>query len=274
MGTTYFKTIFYAPYEIKFIIMNLIESYNYVDKFIVVEANVTHVGEKHEYIFEQYRDEIPDYLYEKVIYIKSDLESATINCLDSKDDTQIHTNEALIWDSFENYLELKDDDIVISTDADEVIYDRAYPLLFSQLKKYDALFLPLHCFIYRMNYLWTDNTFWGPTVAYSRYYKDKPHPHKWRYEGKFLSYMSGCHFTWQLTIEEMLQKLQTYGHHAIYGHLADEQILKDAVENKKYPFEPKRPFHIVEVDPKKTKYLYPKSFYLLKDKFVNLLPEN
>lgn len=264
MGSVYFKTIFYAPHEIPFITMNLMESYPYIDLFFIVEANRTHVGEEKPYIFQNFLEKIPAFLRKKIRYIKADLSSKCIDCSVSKDDAQMHKNEAFIWDCFEDYFPLANDDIVISTDADEVLYGSMYPEFFNALKNHPALFLPLHQFMYRMTYLWSDYTFWGPTIARAKAYLDQPRPHSWRFFGWFFPKMAGCHFSWQLTTEEMLYKLKTYAHHAIYGSFADPAILEKAVREKTYPFEPNRPFHIVEVDPDKDDWLYPPSLHAVQ----------
>lgn len=271
-GKVYFKTIFYAPLELPFIKMNLAESLHYVDKFIVVEGNRTHVGEPREYIFENYISSIPDDLRHKILYIKADIANETIDCTGSNDGCQMHNNENILWDSFEKYVDLQDNDIVISADADEVIYRKVYPLILNLLRPERPLILPLHQFFYRMNYLWKNETFWAPTATYAGYYNHRPHPHKWRYDGKKFPIMAGCHFSWQLTIEQMLFKLKTYAHNDIYGHLADRIVLQDAVDKKKYPFDPDRPFVIDELSPDNDQIYYPESFFTFRSDFDHLLP--
>lgn len=271
-GKVYFKTTFYAPLELPFIKMNLLESLPYVDKFIIVEGNRTHVGAPRECIFESYISQIPQNLREKILYIKADLAGETVDCTESCDGCQMHKNENALWDSFEKYVDLRDDDIVIAADADEVIYRKVYPLIFALLRPDTPLLLPLHQFFYRMNYLWRDETFWAPVAAYAGYYKHRPHPHKWRYEGKRFPLMAGCHFSWQLTIEQMLFKLKTYAHNDIYGHLADREILQHAVDNKIYPFDPDRTFVIEELNPDKDRIYYPESFFIFLSDFKDLLP--
>ena len=271
-GTVYFKTTFYAPLELPFIKMNLLEGLPYVDKFIIVEGNRTHVGGPREFIFENYVSLIPDYLRKKILYIKSDLANETVDCTKTRDGYQMHKNEAALWDSFEKHVSLQDNDIVISADADEIIYRRIYPLIFELLQKKYPLLLPLHQFFYRMNYLWKNETFWAPVASYAGYYNRRPHPHRWRYEGKHLPVMAGCHFSWQLTIEQMLFKLKTYAHNDIYGHLADREILQNAVDSKTYPFDPDRSFFIEELNPNKDRIYYPESFFTFRSDFAHLLP--
>ena len=49
----YLKTYFYTEHEFKFLKLNLIEGFNYIDKFIICEYNRTQTGEPREYIFEK-----------------------------------------------------------------------------------------------------------------------------------------------------------------------------------------------------------------------------
>lgn len=232
MSQVYFRTIFYTPTEIPFIKMNLMESYPYVDKFIIIEGNRTHVGGPKQFVFDKYLQDIPKVLREKICYIPADISPHTVDCSGTRDGKRMHTNEGVLWDCFEDYIDLKDDDIVLAADADEVIYQHMYPLFFEFLKKRSAFFLPLHQFFYRMNYLWERYTYWAPVVCRASHFLGKPRPHKWRYDGEKFPFMTGCHFSWQLTIEQMIFKLQTYAHNDIYGHFADPDILSAAVREK------------------------------------------
>lgn len=272
MGALYFRTIFYAPHEIKFIKMNLYECYPYIDKFIIVEGNRTHVGEPREFIFEEYIDEIPQELRDKILYIPADVALQTVNCTQSNDGTQMHKNEDVLWDCFEEHLSLSDDDIIIAADSDEVIFRHMYPIILRLLKRTEPFVLPLHQLFYRMHYLWENLTFLAPVASYASYYLRKPRPHRWRYEGRRFPFMAGCHFSWQLTIDEMIFKLQTYAHKDIYGHFAVPEILEQAVRDKTYPFDPDRDFRIKELDPDIDRAYYPRSFYAFRDDFRHLLP--
>ena len=95
-GKVYFKTTFYAPQELPFIKMNLLESLPYVDTFIIVEGNRTHVGAPHEFIFEKFITDIPQNLRKKILYIKADLANEVVDCTESRDGSQMHENENVL----------------------------------------------------------------------------------------------------------------------------------------------------------------------------------
>ena len=93
--------------------------YNHVDKFVIVEANKTHTGADKEFIFEKNKDRFVNFL-DKIIYIKVD---DFPSLQDSK--TSADGNKWL----YENYqrdaimrglAECKDDDIIITSDCDEI----------------------------------------------------------------------------------------------------------------------------------------------------------
>ncbi|WP_337381778.1 hypothetical protein [Desulfovibrio sp.] len=269
MTTIYFKTIFSSPSEIPFILMNIMEGYSFIDKFIISEANYTHTGSFRDYSFNKYRDFFTQF-EEKIIYIPADIKDRVIHQSRSTDNSYLHINEDIIRDCFEDYIKLNNDDIIISADADEVIFRQIYPLLFKYIRRNIPLIIPLHQFFYRINYLWEDIIFKAPIVSYASFYLKRPRPHRWRDEGKTLPFIGGCHFSWQLTIDQMIHKLQTYAHHDIYGHLADPQLLENAVKEKRYIFDPNRKFSIRELNPNIDRAYYPRSFYRIRNIFEQL----
>jgi hypothetical protein len=71
------------------------------------------------------------------------------------------------------HIEMKDDDIVISVDADEIIYRDAYRSIFAELDKTDVVQLKLHQFFYKKTYLWENTSFVAPVAARYKYFKKK-----------------------------------------------------------------------------------------------------
>jgi len=69
----YFKTIFSSPNEIKYLKLNLKESFDYIDRFIVCEYNRTHVGTERDLFFENYRGQFTEDENKKILYIGADI---------------------------------------------------------------------------------------------------------------------------------------------------------------------------------------------------------
>ncbi len=266
----YLKTIFSAANEIKYLKLNLREAGSQIDKFIICEFNRTHIGSPREFIFPQFWSQFDAGERAKIIYIQGDIAAQTK--FSETDNYIIHEiNEKLIRGYFASQIKLADKDIVFSVDADEIIFSSHYPKIIAKLNFWrPALKLPLYQFYYRINYLWENNRFIAPTVCFASYYKHE-YPAAWRYQGRLYKEYAGCHFSWCLSIEEMIKKLGYYSHHQDYGHLARREILEKAVAEKTYPFDPKVPFRVRVLDLKKDRQYFPAALYGQLDDFKGLI---
>lgn len=273
----YLKIIFSSLNEIKYIKMSLQESIGYVDYVLVTECNRSHVGTEHKYLFMDILENSDTFSEEekaRIIYVKGNLDGQVYENAENKE--EMHQNETLIRGFFVKEIKLKPWDIIVAVDADEVIYRRYWPEILSHFKWYDinpALILELNTFFYRPTWLWEDCNFKAPTACrvWRYWYK---YPANWRYDGKKLGHTVGGHFSWQLTTEEMLHKLKSYAHSAEYGQFAEENILKEAVREKKYPFNPLVSFSIKELDITRDSHLFPDNMREYIDWFEYLLEED
>lgn len=248
----YLKTYFHTETEINFINMNLIESYNHIDKFIICEFDVNHNGEKREFIYDKIKYQILSEYRDKIIYLKCKLS----NPLDGENnENNSHINETIMRGYFTKCLEFNDDDVIISVDADEIIYSESYNIIFKYLEKHDKVQLRLNQFFYKLNYYWKDNNFIAPVAAYYKVFKNF-YPSDWRYNGYVIPNIMGCHFSWCMSIDDMILKLKKYAH-VKYKYLADKNILEKAIVDKTYPFDIRKPFNIEIVDRDST--IMPKS---------------
>lgn len=264
----YLKTYIYSGHEIKFLKLNFSESFNFIDHFIICEFNRTHLGTNRDFIFPQFLGEFSKEEQNKLIYLPCDLSNQVFLSSDSE---QVHRNENLMRGYFTSQIDLNPNDVVISVDADEIIYSRYYESLINKISLFTpALQLKLHQFFYRINYLWTNETFIAPTIARASFYKDR-YPGQWRYDGNIYPEIVGGHFSWCLTVDEMLTKLNVYSHHYDYSHLAKREVLEDAIRKKKYPFDPDRNFEIRELDIEKERNYYPEMIYSMLAEFKDLM---
>jgi len=268
MRRIFLRVIFSSESEIPFIKMNVRESIGISDAVIVYEANRTHTGKPRDFLFPACSSQLPPEILDRIIYVQDDVSAVTT---DSIEPGSMHENERLFRARFAGYVELRPDDVVLALDADEVIRREVYPMLLRRLELVPLLRLPLHQFYYRMNYLWTDLIFLGPVACVASHYLRQMAP-VWRDEGRIFPVICGAHFSWQLTIEQMVNKLMTYAHRDLYGHLAQHDILEAAVREKRYPFDPDRPFNIRELDPQADAAYYPQSFFEYISEFRHLLP--
>ena len=241
----FLKTYFYVEHELKFLKYNLIESFPHIEKFIVCEFNRTHTGMDKEFIGkEKVLESLPPELRHKILYLPLDLEGLAVEAYNRED--LIHQiNEPIMRSLFMKHIELNDDDIVVSVDADEIIYGDSYGIIKEKLLTSDVCSLNLHQFFYKENYLWSNKDFIAPTAAKYSFFKHK-FPCNLRYEGETLPEKMGCHFSWCMTVDEMLYKLDTYSHPK-YRFCSDRELLEDAIERKEYPFDRSQKFEIVEI---------------------------
>lgn len=241
----YLKTYFYVEHEIKFLKMNLEESYDYIDKFIICEFNRTHTGMPRKFLN---KDEIiktlPQDKIDKVLYLQCDISKMTVEAYNNEQ--AIHSiNEPVMRSAFMKLVDIKDEDIVISVDADEIIYRDSYKEILSGVEKENCIKINLNQFFYKINYLWENKDFIAPTAAKYKVFKNN-FPCNWRYQGKLLDGKHGCHFSWCMTPEEMIYKLNTYSHPR-YRNCANKKLLEDSIKNKIYPFDKKVEFKIKEL---------------------------
>jgi hypothetical protein len=217
-----------------------------VDVFVVAEADVTHTGLYRERTFEEFINadmkSSPKFKYLPCVIDKRKIRT-------TRDPESFHSNEQLIRNAFAEELNLQEYDIVISCDADEVLFKRRIAFLVWKVKV-GKMFAQSYCLrlnqiIYRFKYHWKDCDFRGPTVSRAGYFMKKERP-QWRYEGRFTLKKSGTHFSWVMSIEDMLNKIQSYAHSSEFEHLANIKSLRSMVDELKYPFEPNRKFTVVK----------------------------
>lgn len=241
----FLKTYFYVEHELKFLKYNILEAYPFIEKFIVCEFNKTHTGMPRTYIGkEKVLQAIPQKYWDKILYLAIDLEGLTVEAYNRED--LIHQiNEPVMRSVFMKHVNLKDEDIVVSVDADEIIYSETYNRIEEKLKETDVCSLNLHQFFYKPTYLWVHKEFIAPTAAKFSHFKNS-FPFNLRYEGETLKEKAGCHFSWCMTVDEMLYKLDTYSHPK-YRFCADKQLLENSILKKEYPFDRNQKFEIEEI---------------------------
>jgi hypothetical protein len=120
-----------------------------------------------------------------------------------------------------------DNDIIISIDADEIIYRESYDYIVNEVNLNNVVRLNLYQFFYKTTYLWEGKDFVSPIATKYSVFRN--------------------HFSWCMTPEEMVYKLHTYSHPR-YRFCADKEILEKAIEEKEYPFDENVDFSIRELE--------------------------
>ena len=267
----YIKSYCYSKHELPFIISQLEESYNYVDKVCVYEYNYTHTGKKKEYEIYKVLHKIPKNLMEKLYYKKVDLTKYHVDSY--TDETLCHKiNEPIQrnWFFNDKNIKLNDDDIIIDVDCDEIIYSNNYKNLLDEVNSINnILAIKMNLFFFKNNYLWTNNVCKASGICKYKNIKNNVVTfknlkiHQLR-DSQYLSKgFYGAHMSWVMPIEDMVKKCYKTAH-TRYRHLAKKEIMENAVKDKKYVFDLNRPFNIEELkydDIRIPKYLQKKNIF-------------
>lgn len=251
----YLKSYCYSKHELPFIIANLDEGFNHIDKLILYEYNFTHTGLPKEYEIEKVLHLIPDKLKHKLLYKKIDLTNYSVSAVNDENKChQINENIQRSWLFNDVDIVLHDEDIIIDIDIDEIVYKDSYEELILELNKANKpLSIKLNQFFFKNTYLWSNLIFDAPSIYK---YNMVKHINKnikgiqckyQRYCPQKTSKIYGCHMSWVMPIDDMLKKIYS-GAHTKYHHLGKHEILEKAIEEKKYVFDLKRPFNIQELN--------------------------
>jgi hypothetical protein len=263
MTRVIFKTLFSSPNEVAFIRMNLLETEAHVDQFIVCEFDRTHTGQPRDFLFENFRHEFSESEWKRITYIKAEIGGMVKDGFNNSENS--HYNEDVMRGYFIRVVDIESKDIVISVDADEIIFSRCYPDIINSLGFFTrAVKLELNQFFYRLDYLWLNERFIAPTVCYGSYYKKQNS--RWRYDGKLYKGVVGTHFSWCIPIDDMVKKITTNAHQNDYAKKINYNVMRDAVANKSYPFDD-REFKILSVNTNDFPNLYPSSINKVKSMF-------
>lgn len=240
----YLKTYFYSDHEYEFINANLRESLNHVDSVILCEFDIHHTGMKRDMVFDINR--IDEDLRHKLEYHPCEVHGrGTVEAYD--DEAAIHrVNEPVMRSYFTKLKNFHREDIIYSVDADEVIYESTYNQMNDLVTVRGKMRLLMHQFFYKKNYLWKDKLFNCPGAFLYGSINPK-YMNNWRDDGQQPTFMCGAHFSWCMSVDDMIKKLHVYGHPK-YRSFADRDILTDAIENKIYPFDKSVKFDIEELD--------------------------
>lgn len=251
----YLKSYCYSKHELPFIIANLDEGYEHIDKLVLYEYNFTHTGLPKEYEIEKVLHLIPERLQSKLLYKKIDLTNYYEYAVNDENKChQINENIQRSWLFNDKDIFLHDEDIIIDIDIDEIIYNQCYNPLIEELNKANTpISIRLNQFFFKNTYLWSNLIFDAPAIYKYSMVKNSTRKIKSlnifykRYCQQKTTKVYGCHMSWVMPIDDMLKKIYS-GAHTKYHHLGKREILEKAIEEKKYIFDPKRPFNIIELN--------------------------
>ena len=264
----YIKTYCYNKHELPFLITQLKEGWEHIDKFCVYEYNFTHTGKKKDYEMEEVLHLIPEELKSKLYYCKVDLTPYNIQTYNENICHSVNENIQRNWFFNDPNINLKDDDIIIDVDCDEIIYKKSYKKIFEELKD-NVLGIRMNLFFFKNTYLWTNNVCNASSIYKYKTIKNKYtliknlKTYNLRWPKNITKGLYGCHMSWVMPVQHMVEKCYKTAHTG-FRHLAKVDIMKKAIKEKKYIFDLKRPFNIEEIslnDDRIPKYLQKKNLF-------------
>lgn len=240
----YLRTYMYVPHEVDLIIANLEECYEYIDKMIICEFDIHNTGEKRDFQFQHLKSMVPAHLRNKIDYHACEVFDLTSRAYDDEK-TILKINEPVMRSYFTNLYAFSDDDIIISVDADEILYGETIPYVLDQVESNGTVALKMRQFFWKPTYIWKNKIF---RLGIATKYGSIPvkFPSDWRDIGILTDDFVGGHFSWCMDIDAMIHKLHTYGHPR-YRFCAEKTLLETAIQNKEYPFDPNVAFDIEEL---------------------------
>jgi hypothetical protein len=261
----YLKTIFTKKSELDFIRMQILELNHLINKIILIEPSFNHNGTSRELIGFSDLFDLDQETLNKIIYVvvpKFDFIKF------SKESKKHHYYETVTRGFFVKQLNLKNSDIIISTDADEILYENIIREYIKKLKKsyfpVKRYVFDLYQFFYKYTLYSKTHSFIAPGIYHygSRFLELNFYLIgyiNWRYKGKIVHGKSGVHFSWIQPINDLVYKALNWSHSSEFS--LNEVEIKDKIvndiDNKQYSFR-SEPIKLEELG--NNKQIWPKSF--------------
>jgi beta-1,4-mannosyl-glycoprotein beta-1,4-N-acetylglucosaminyltransferase len=227
--------------------------WKYVDKFVIVESNLTHRGIPKDWNFEKIRGEF-DWAEEKIIYVKKNLSIENLD-INYKGEFYNRNSPFMNLDNqqrnaiLDGLSESMPDDIILISDIDEIPSDKAMSMLQYICDRFEVFCFAMQSFSYYFNTTHPDFV-WKGTVVGKRKFLNLPQ--NWRdmrwdinWEGR-----CGYHFSW-IGKEYILSKFKNTAHDEveIYSDIDHVERCLSPDSEGKFPDLFKRPeMYLVKYD--------------------------
>lgn len=265
----YLKTHFYQESEMPFLKINFLEGYKFFDKFIICEFNYSKTGIKKDFIDLNKHNIFSEEDYKKIEYHKIDLENEIKPAFDNNKESLINMkvhNEGLFRNYFTNLKDFEEDDIIISVDADEIIYESFYKKILNDDIKFPSR-LKMHNFHYKITNLCEG--FWSSAIV-TKYKNSKDYYQtcsqgkvkfpNWRDEGEVTKDYCGCHFSWCFDNESIKNKIKYHGVGVNQNSEESDSLdIEKKIKNKE--FTKGKNFRSIKFEEKNR--IYPKSMFFV-----------
>jgi hypothetical protein len=238
--------------ELDLLELRLEEHYDYVDYFVIAEANKTHQGRDKIYYLEENWDRYAKY-HDKIIHIKVD---------------DMPTNDnAWVLENYQRnalakgYVDADEDDIIVISDLDEVMRAETFELM-REDAEHTVFICRCPLFYFKVNYIMVKpKSYWVNGMAMPKKYMTSPQdlrnlthwasaqPEDLVTDKVMTIQHAGWHFTYLGNTDHAKNKIVNFAHQES-NHLADTMDVEAFMKLKKGidPNNPNESFEIVELD--------------------------
>ncbi len=261
------KTIFTSQNELLYILAQMAELDKVVDRFVIVEPGFTHTGEVRKLIGLDALLINAGSLAKKIEYIPVPPPKSLLPA--TQHESAAHFNERITRGIFVDYVDLRIGDVVISTDADEVLYEASVVSVLEsrsfRVNPIAARKFKLHQFMYRDNLYADGFTFVGPVISKAARYPRSLGYRDWRYAGPEIAQHGGCHYSWCLPRDQLIKKVSAFAHGPSYfkGVEEAEKRIDADIAGRVYTFRnPSIPLKLI--DSAAMTDFHPKGYFVAK----------
>jgi FkbM family methyltransferase len=242
--------------------------YNKIDKFVIVEANITHSGKYKSYMFEENMSRYSKYM-DKIVYHKAILDPSDYDFtrVVKKDDP---TNPSWqVENAQRNHIlnvlnQFSNDAFVMISDADEIpnkhiINNAIKNISFNQ----PAVAFAQDFFIYNLNQKLTDT--WAGTVLTTCAFVKKQTPQWFRTNRNSFNQIKngGWHISYVGSAETIQHKIESFAHQELnVDKFKDLNYIQERMNLGQDLYG--RPYSVIQVNPN----LFPKDFLKIFKKFL------
>ena len=238
--------------ELDLLELRLEEHYNYVDYFVIAEANKTHQGRDKIYYLEENWDRYAKY-HDKIIHIKVD-------------DMPTHDNAWVLENYQRNalakgYENADDNDIIVISDLDEVMRAETFELM-REDNQHTVFICRCPLFYFKVNYIMVKpKSYWVNGMAMPKKFMTSPQdlrnltnwassqPEDLVTDKVMTIQHAGWHFTYLGNTDHAKNKIVNFAHQES-NHLADTMDVEEFMKLKKGidPNNPNESFDFVTLD--------------------------
>lgn len=257
MSRVILRQIFSAKHELPWMKMAIRELEGIVDEVVVTESSFTHTGSGRRLAFGRelwgFRQ-----LFGDVSYVP--VSDEAMFRTDPRTPADLHHNETVVRGAWAADFSLRPNDVVIAVDADEVVSRQAVQQFLSERRRRQQPHqLRLRQLFWSPHNLWFDANFVAPVITRAR--SAKTFPNDWRYFGDVQPGCQGWHFSWCLTVDQMLEKLSRYSHAIEFAAFRDRATLEQARTSNSYVFDSERSFSTRWLSEDKMQAMMPASYW-------------